>query len=327
MRKYIIIFLFISFSLISYSQVIKGTIFDQQTNNSISFASIYFSGTFDGIISDQDGNFELDITKHASRPLTISAVGYYSYTLTEFLSKEPLVVYLIPKIYEIKEVAISSKSLSRDRKANLKIFKNAFLGKTKNARKCKIMNEEDITFNYGFDSDTLKAYAREPILIHNGALGYNITYYLDEFEYYKKSGNFFFNGNIIFNEDLISESGQKQSYYRSRKYAYSGSRMNFFRALWADDLKSTKFSVKNLENKEYKYKDIVFQSDNYKKFLKDTGDLHIYYFTKLTKIKFLKEQVFFDKIGFFDPLGINWEGVMGRKRIADWLPYEYSIEY
>jgi len=136
MRKPILIFPFFSFSLISFGQVIKGKILDQQTNNTISFASIYFSGSLYGIISDQDGYFELDISNHTARPLTFSAIGYYSYTLTEFLSKEPLLVYLIPKVYEIKEVAISRKikevavsrkSLSRERKLNLKIFKNAFL--------------------------------------------------------------------------------------------------------------------------------------------------------------------------------------------------------
>jgi hypothetical protein len=33
-----------------------------------------------------------------------------------------------------------------------------------------------------------------------------------------------------------------------------------------------------------------------------------------------------DQNGYFDPLGISWEGEMARQRIADWLPYEYSIK-
>jgi len=134
-------------------------------------------------------------------------------------------------------------------------------------------------------------------------------------------------GNIFFNEDLNTESGKNRPYNRSRKYAYSGSRMHFFRALWANDLRSTKFSIKNSTEKKYEYDEIVIQDDKQNKFLKDTLDFNISYYTKLSKINFLKKQVYFNENGFFDPLGVTWEGSMGRKRIADWLPYEYSIEY
>ena len=68
--------------------------------------------------------------------------------------------------------------------------------------KCKILNEEDITFNYDSDDDTVKAYALAPILIENKSLGYKITYYLDRFQYYKRTAATFFSGNMIFTEDL-----------------------------------------------------------------------------------------------------------------------------
>ncbi len=88
--------------------------------------------------------------------------------------------------------------------------------------------------------DTLKAFALKPILIINKALGYNITYYLDKFEYYKPGNSFFFMGNIIFNED----STKKMLYERRRKNAFLGSRMHFFRALWTDDLNSCRIHCK-----------------------------------------------------------------------------------
>ena len=278
MRKYILISLFINFCAVAYNQVIKGTILDNQTKSTISFAAVYFSGTFVGTTSDQDGNFELDITKYASRPLTISTVGYYSFTLTDFSTGEPCMIYLTPKVYEIEEVSVSAKSLARKRKVNLRLFKKEFLGTSYNARKCEIINEDDITFNYGSDDDTLKAFAFKPILIHNGRLGYDITYYLDKFEYYRKSKIIFFTGNILFKEDLTT---YKRFSERRRKYAYFGSRMHFFRALWADDLKSTRFTIKNSADKNIKYKRIVIQEDNNEKFLKYTENLHIYYYTRM----------------------------------------------
>ena len=327
MRKYILISLFINFCTVAYNQVIKGTILDKQAKSTISFAAVYFSGTYVGTTSDQNGNFVLDITKYASRQLTISAVGYYSFTLTDFSTGEPCMIYLTPKVYEIEEVSVSAKSLTRKRKVNLRLFKKEFLGTSYNARKCEIINEDDITFNYGSDDDTLKVFALNPILIYNKTLGYHITYYLDKFEYDKKSKTTSFTGDIIFNEDLTIDETNKRSYERRRRYAYSGSRMHFFRALWADDLRSTRFTIKNSADEELKYEDVVIQEDNNRKFLKYTENLDIYYLSSWSPISFLKEQVFFEQDGFFDPSGILWRGQMSRKRIADWLPYEYSIGY
>ena len=101
---------------------------------------------------------------------------------------------------------VTAKSYEKDRKANLKLFKKEFLGSTTNSRNCEILNEDDISFNYGSDRDTLKAYALKPILIFNRALGYKITYYLDIFEYTRKSNGLSFTGSIIFTEDLATKT-------------------------------------------------------------------------------------------------------------------------
>ncbi|MCK5137242.1 MAG: carboxypeptidase-like regulatory domain-containing protein [Bacteroidales bacterium] len=326
-RKCILLFLFFSTCASAFNQVIKGTVFDKETNNAISFAAIYFGGTFVGTTSDQDGRFELDISKNTSMPLTISAIGYYSFSLTDLSSVEPYLVYLTPKVYEINEAAVSAKSLARERRMNLKLFKNAFIGTSFNARSCDITNENDITFNYGSDSDTLKAFSKKPIQIDNRSLGYKITFYLDKFEYCRQNGTIVFTGDIIFNKDLTTVEAHKRSYPRKRKYAYFGSRMHFFRALWANDLKSNKFLITNSEKTVLKYKNIVVQGDSSMIFLTYSEYLNIGYYKRLSKINFLKEQVFFDQDGFFDPAGISWKGEMGKKRIADWLPYEYSVGY
>jgi hypothetical protein len=66
---------------------------------------------------------------------------------------------MTPKVYEFSEVVINAKSHVRERKMNLRVFKDEFLGTTSNAMKCDIMNENEITFNYDSDRDTLKAFA------------------------------------------------------------------------------------------------------------------------------------------------------------------------
>ena len=329
MRKLILVFLFFNVSLVAYNQVIKGTIFDINTKSTIYSASVYFNGTSVGTLSDENGNFQLDISKyHPSMPLTISAIGYYSVTLKDFSTVKPNLVYMNPKLFELNEVTVNAKFHGLQRSENLTIFRNEFLGTTSNAMNCKITNEDDIRFKYSANKDTLKAYATKPILIDNKALGYKITYYLDKFEYDKPGKSFLFKGSIIFQEDSTSKDSKKSYFERKRKLAYLGSRIHFFRALWTNDINSAGFTVRNSANEIVHYDKIVFQKDNRTKYLKCPGGLGISYFTKqpTSFIVFLKESVFFDPNGYFEPDGIIWEGEIARQRVADLVPYDYSIK-
>ncbi len=76
----------------------------------------------------------------------------------------------------------------------MRIFRNEFIGLSVNARKCHILNEEDISFNYASDGDTLKAFASAPIVIQNLSLGYIISYHLERFEYERKTKTMLFTG-------------------------------------------------------------------------------------------------------------------------------------
>ena len=324
MKKFIISFFLINLGLSGFAQVIRGTVTDVETKGKISFAYVYFNGTFTGTNTDKNGNFVLDISDHSSMPLTVSALGYYTVTLKSFSTGKPLTISLKPKVFELKEVVVSSRYRERIRKENLKHFRSAFLGTTQNSHECEILNEKDIMFRT--DNDTLKAFSSNPISIDNRALGYKVTYFLDEFEYYKKSGSFFFTGSIIFNEDAGTEGSGMQIYRIRRQNAYLGSRMHFFRSLWADRLDSADFKVVNPAVEKLIYSNIVNEEDSLTKYLEYPEDLGICYFSGLPNsyIFFRGENVFFDKNGYFDPYGISWQGDMAEQRIADWLPYEYS---
>lgn len=324
-QKYILLFLLIGFSSSAFNQVITGTVVDEETKETIPFATIYFGGTFVGTSSDQEGNFKIDISEYASMPLKISAIGYYTYTLIDHRGDEQSVVYLNPKVYEIDEALVKTKSLARQRKRNLRLFRVLFIGSSANAQNCVITNEEDITFNYGSDRDTLKAYARKPIQIENKSLGYKVTYYLDIFEYYRHSRALFFSGEIIFNEDLYIKE-PNMSFLINRKDAYFGSRMHFIRALWTNSIKQNKYVITDSWKLVLDYGSIVHWSNMGDKYLSYSEQLLVgYKQERYSEINFLKEQVYFDESGYFDPAGISWQGDMGRFRIADWLPYDYSV--
>lgn len=333
MRQIITFLLLVNLYTIGNTQVIKGTILDQNTHTRIIYASVYFNGTFVGTHTDQKGYFELDISKNLSMSLTISALGYYSVTLTDFLSDKPFLIYLTPKVYELKEVVITAKASSFERKTNFNIFKREFLGATLNAMSCHITNEEDIILTYNPDSDTLKAFSSNPILIDNKALGYNIIYYLDKFEFCWSKNYLLILGNYIFKEDSTNKNSQQKRFERRRRSAFLGSRMHFFRALWENNLDSAGFTVKDSANVRLSYNKFVIQTDSivapdHLKYLKYHGTLFVAYHTKLpqSSIVMLQEYVYFDKNGFFDPFGISWRGEMIRQRIGDLLPFEYKLK-
>ena len=332
MRKLLILMLFVSLHLISYNQTVKGVILDKNTHEKISFATVYFDGTFVGTISNIYGEFKLNIGYNTSMPLIVSSIGYYSVSIPNFSTDNPITIYLTPKDYNLNDITVSDVSLVKQRKANFKIFKKIFLGTTKNALSCEITNPQDIRFIYDSDKDTLKAFATKPIHITNYELGYKITCYIDKFEYYRKSQSFLFIGNNIFNEDLAIKTVNNQSYKTNRKKTYLGSRMHFFRALWADDLESSGFIITNSSDKNLKSQDIVIQEigslldskDHIKKYLKYPTKLSILYHSNSSEISLLKPKVYFDETGYFD-LGINWYGEMVTHRTGDMLPYNYKL--
>jgi hypothetical protein len=327
MKKAVLVFLFLGTYIISYCQVIKGTIFDGKTKKPVYSAAVYFNGTSVGTLSDDHGNFQLDISKFPSMPLTISAIGYYSYTLSDISRNKSNLVYLNPRIFELNEVVIKEKSQWWKRNENLTIFRNEFLGTTGNSMNCVITNEKDIRFKSSPDNDTLKAFSINPILIVNKALGYRITYYLDKFEYAKPSQSFSYEGKIFFKEDSTAKISKTRYLENKRKAAYLGSRMHFLRSLWVDNLNSEGFTVRNSANEIIGYKKIVVQKGNHRKYLTCPGGLGIAYYTKISTsfIVFHKELVYFDADGYYEPEGIIWEGEMARQRIADLVPYDYYI--
>ncbi len=324
MKRILLIILILNPCMMIWGQVITGIVLDQESGEPIDFASVFFSGTFVGTTTDEQGRFELDISKYASRSLSISAVGYASASISDFVTGKQHQVELVRQFFDIEEVTVSTKSLVRKRRANMRIFRNEFIGLSVNARKCHIMNEEDITFNYASDGDTLKAFASAPIVIQNLSLGYIISYHLDRFEYERKTKTMLFTGNIIFNQDLADDEKSKLLYERRRANAYIGSCQHFFRALWTNTLKESEFAVSSSRSRSIlPYDDIVFQDFQGRKYLRYYEDLTIEYYANLSYISFLGGRVLFQQDGYFDPTPIIWTGKMSEQRIADFLPYEY----
>lgn len=319
MKNFIIILL-ILLSYEAYSQLIKGTILDKDTKKPIDFAVAYFAGTFSGVNTDKNGYFELDISKNRSMSLTISALGYYSKSITDFSPEKQLVVWLTPKVFELNEVVIAGNLKNREK--NLRLFRKQFLGETPNGRLCKITNENDISLV--MKNDTLEAFASKPILIENNALGYRITFFLDRFEYDENNLMVFISGNILFNQDLATKDSETEKLERERRSAYYGSKMQFFRALWDNKLDSEGFAVRDSMNKAVLSDKLNGRGENNTKFLKHHAAVWIKYRSEAVEscLEIFGDSLYFDKNGA-SVEGIRWHGKMGNQRIGDTLPFEY----
>ncbi len=325
MKKLFPLLLFILSTLITFGQVIRGQVLDHETRKPVDYASVFFNGTFLGTTTNENGEFELDVTPYAYRALHISAVGYRTTSLKSLKAGEYYEVLLKKALYEILEVSIESKSLTKKRERCMRILKNEFLGRSRNARDCIIMNEEDITFNYHSDRDTLRAITRKPLIILNNSLGYQITYYLDKFEYDKVHKTTSFSGNIIFNLDMATNRKSKKEFEAKRKKTYYGSCKHFFSALWLNKLSAEGFRVQEVEGVyPLEYNEFVLEDLHGKKYFTYHKNLEIAYDYHLTTVSFRDSRVYFGRDGFFEPEAILWYGYMSMARIADWLPYEYS---
>lgn len=325
MKTLFYLLILVNLHLLSYSQVVSGVVLDKTSNNPICFATVYFSGTFVGTSTDKNGSFELKYRGTNAMPLTISAIGYYSQVLPVNSFSDSFVIRLRPKTYQLSDARVEAESLERKRRRYLRLFKEEFIGTSFNAAHCKIINEEDITFNYDTDKDTIKAYALKPILVENSAMGYTIHYYLDKFEYYKKEQATFFTGNLKFEEDFSLNSADKEAYEHRRKEVYRGSRMHFFRTLWAEELEESLFKVRNAQGCYLVMEDLLQMDKNHNKYVGYRGKLIVEYGSSRSSIEFINSPVYFDATGFFNP-GIKWSGAMALQRVADWLPYEFQME-
>ena len=358
MRNIVVLTILIGCFAVAKGQVFRGTVYDKETGGTVYNAVIYVNGTSNGTTSDINGNFELDISDFGTLPITVSMLGYSTATLTHHSTKIKHDIYLTPKIFELNDVVITAKANSKTpknkqlkrislgepkSKAYLNQFKRFFLGDTKNARECTIINEIDIDFTYDLNDKTLRAYCRNPILIQNKALGYFITYYLENFKYsdiQNKTGfltemvNLM--GHYLFKDEIAKyPESEQRKIEKNRRLAYLGSRMHFFRLLYSGNISQSGIYDLFLQDKGLNEfyissdrpvdKDsFISKGDSLTAKIVHRGELSIEYKFRKTKMNVLVDSVYFEKKGYFDPICIEFSGEMSKQLVGDLLPFEYQ---
>ena len=248
MKKLAILF-FCFLTGLSYAQItISGKVFDED-NVPLEGASVYINNTSIGTNTDSDGYFAFKV-KEGSYELIVSYVGFDTKkkSIDTKTYKGPLNFKLKSLYDELDEVVIKKKKRKPKKTARrskyTRRFKKQFLGESKIASNCKILNEEVLDFEFDPYSNTLDVYVTEPLKIENKELGYIITYDLVHFTLKAQSVSYL--GNVKYDKMQGNEK-QQRKWIKNRIDAYKGSKMHFLRALMKDQVNQQGFIVDKVE--------------------------------------------------------------------------------
>jgi pimeloyl-ACP methyl ester carboxylesterase len=106
--------LFLLLIFFSNAQVISGTILSKEEKQPVPYVKIGIEKENAGVISDDKGNFSIDLSKvNASNKIKIEVAGYESYTETvqNFIKQNPQKIFLKEKVKNIQEVKLTPKKL------------------------------------------------------------------------------------------------------------------------------------------------------------------------------------------------------------------------
>ncbi|MBM77768.1 MAG: ferric aerobactin receptor [Crocinitomicaceae bacterium] len=110
-------FLLISNCYLSQSGVIKGTVVDETSNETIPFANIFIENTKSGVTSDLDGNYIIENLKPGLYNITCSYIGYKPKSFSEVIvsSNKPtnLTIKLIESSTNLEEVEITASPFQK----------------------------------------------------------------------------------------------------------------------------------------------------------------------------------------------------------------------
>ena len=234
MKKCLILLTILAFFQSSFSQSrwnISGKVKSASSNAPLNAASVFISNSTKGTFTDTAGRFSISGLDNGTYNLIISSIGYETQVNQIVVNDKSINVTIAMKdtATELENIVITLKN--GDRKDELKVFRKAFIGTDKNAKKTDILNEDILRIHSDESGKILTAHSNDFLVITNNALGYKIKFLLKEFSYNKKTTDLHYIGYPLFEEMKSNSAAQMHEWKENREKTYQSSSLRFFRSL------------------------------------------------------------------------------------------------
>lgn len=320
-------------------QSIRGTVVDSETNSPFFGANVFLANTTKGAATNQNGTYFISNIAPGNYELIVSMMGYSVETRqVQIRSADTLEIHFQLKIHILSapEIQVQASDAKEWRK-NLEKFKRVFLGETRNASKCELLNPEILDFELKMDTLRLSDNPAEPLKVINHGLGLAADVILLEFFAADKNGF-----RCVFKPKFtcLTPTNEKQAtaWQRARLKAYRGSLRHFlatlvtsqttedgFRIMFSDKPVMKRNFFMRFQPIDY-FEPIIFDGlDEFSKILRFWRFLAVDYCGEISTIALQKIQIEFNKAGYvYDPGEMIILGRWQEMRFAEALPFDYK---
>lgn len=246
MRILFCLFCLFSFTVIYAQKLIKGVVLDAEKAIPIPKASVFLNNTSIGTTANDEGKFEL-LVPAGKFELIVSSVGYQTQNRT-VSSAEAIDFYTIKlalKAPDLEEIIIEPYEKNGWEKWG-KWFTENFLGTSAYSRECRIKNPNVLKFRNSKQTNDLTVTAAAPLVVENKALGYRVSFQLENFRYDFNTRYLFYAGYPFF-EQMKGGDGKQRRWEKGREDVYNGSMLQFMRALYRNRIAEEGFEIRRLK--------------------------------------------------------------------------------
>lgn len=229
------------------AQTLQGKVIAANNKQPIAAASIFLSNTSVGTIANDKGEFTIARFPSGRFDVVVSSIGFETQIITINSTQLPelLTVTLQPKAKQLEEVILEPYDANGWYKWG-NFFMENFIGKSAFAAQCNFKNKDALKFRFNKKQNTLKAFADEPLVIENQALGYVLRYELKLFEYDFTKRIFLYQGYPLFEEMTAKRAGIAKRWAKNREEAYYGSVMHFMRCVYRNKIVEEGYELRKL---------------------------------------------------------------------------------
>ncbi|MBD1386796.1 carboxypeptidase-like regulatory domain-containing protein [Mucilaginibacter rigui] len=162
MRNFLLLLLLFTPAALFAQITITDKVVSVTDKKPIANASVFLSNSKVGNMLLKDGSFTLSNVKNGQYDLVITCIGFEPLHQNIFVRGNDIqlpTIALKNKTSLLGKVKINGGKRKRDykRERYIRIFTREFLGRTKNAAECKILNPDVLQFEYDESTDRMHA--------------------------------------------------------------------------------------------------------------------------------------------------------------------------